>query len=351
MGATTTGQILKWNGTTWAPAIDDTGSSVTDTEINDGLTDFNSTTGYSVNVDDTTVGIVADAILVKDNGITSTQIAPNTIAASDLSNMGATTTGQILKWNGTAWTPATDDNLSNTDLIQTTGQDRTYDLNGSDLAFVDNSGLPVTGNIGIGNLPGAPQDKLDVDGQIRARNGFAASNGSAGQPSIGFYNDSDTGIYRIAANQLGFSTNGILALTIDASQNIISQANLTVGGTISTVASGQVHPDYVFQKYFLGNSTLNSDYEFKNLRKIEEFIKKNHHLPGLQSAKEINEKGIWNIGEASRINLEKIEELFLHTIEQEKKIKTLEKDKNNLSKELNSLKKEVELIKELLLNK
>ena len=44
--------------------------------------------------------------------------------------------------------------------------DITHDLGGFD--FV----LGGSGNVAIGTLPGAPQDKLDVDGQIRARNGF-----------------------------------------------------------------------------------------------------------------------------------------------------------------------------------
>jgi hypothetical protein len=109
------------------------------------------------------------------------------------------------------------ENLSNTDLTQTSSEDRTYDLNGSDLLFRDNSGLPTTGNIGIGNLTGAPQSQLDVNGQIQARDGFAATDGSVGQPSYGFYTggDTNTGIYRVAEDQLGFSVGGFEALRLE----------------------------------------------------------------------------------------------------------------------------------------
>ncbi|MCM4164184.1 MULTISPECIES: hypothetical protein [unclassified Arenibacter] len=134
-----------------------------------------------------------------------------------------------------------EENLSNTDLTQTTGQVRTYDLNGSDLIFRDNSGLPTTGNVGIGNLPGAPQSQLDVNGQIQASDGFAATEGTAGQPSYGFYTDGDTntGMFRADEDQIGFSTNGQEAIRIDASQNvgvgtIAPNSTLHTGGSFST---------------------------------------------------------------------------------------------------------------------
>jgi hypothetical protein len=42
-----------------------------------------------------------------------------------------------------------------------------------------------------------------------------ASDGSAGTPSFSFDNDTNTGIYRIGTDQLGFSTGGSLRVTID----------------------------------------------------------------------------------------------------------------------------------------
>src|SRR5690606_27756358 len=94
-------------------------------------------------------------------------------------------------------------------------------------------------------------------------------------------------------------------------------------------------PDFVFEKYFTGFSKLNNDYQFKNLKDIEEFIKVNHHLPGVRSADEIMTSGKYRLGESSLIHLEKIEELFLHTIEQEKKIDKLQSENKKLSEELN----------------
>ncbi|WP_430424371.1 hypothetical protein [Maribacter litoralis] len=259
------------------------------------------------------------------------------------------------------------DNLSNTNLTQTA--DRTYDLDENNLTFdITNSILSFTGtnsNVGIGNI--TPQDRLDVDGQIRARNGFASTEGSAINPGYGFYTNGDTnmGMYRIAADQLGFSTNGVEAMRIDPDQNVGIGPTFEVDGTAIAArlhvdgdirgddiySNGTLIPDYVFQKYFLGNSILNPSYSFKTLAEIEAFVKENNHLPGIQSAQAVKEQGFWNVSESSRVNLEKIEELFLHTIEQEKKIKELQKANTNMSSELEALKAQMQEIKNMVLEK
>ncbi|MDF4223505.1 hypothetical protein PXC01_18030 [Maribacter sp. M208] len=131
---------------------------------------------------------------------------------------------------------------------------------------------------------------------------------------------------------------------------IITTGGLSVGGDI-LMNGNTVVPDYVFQKYFLGNSILNPNYEFNDLAIIEAFVKENNHLPGIQSAQAVKEQGFWNVSESSRVNLEKIEELFLHTIEQEKKIKELQSVNTNMSTELEALKAQMAEIKIMLLEK
>jgi hypothetical protein len=85
-----------------------------------------------------------------------------------------------------------------------------------------------------------------------------------------------------------------------------------------------VHPDYVFEKYYKNYSNLNENYTFIGLNEVEKFIKKNGHLPGVTSSKEVIEKGGVFIGNSMRQNLEKVEELFLYTIEQQKIIESLQ---------------------------
>ncbi|WP_425234465.1 hypothetical protein [Ulvibacterium sp.] len=132
-------------------------------------------------------------------------------------------------------------------------------------------------------------------------------------------------------------------------QNITTSGNLSITGAGTVTVQGNLeHPDYVFEKYFRGYSNIYPNYDFEDLSTIERFVKKNFHLPGLQSAKEIKNQGFWDLGEASRINLEKIEELFLHTIAQEKKIEQLQNEKDSLSQEVQTLRKDIQQIKALL---
>ena len=68
-------------------------------------------------------------------------------------------------------------------------------------------------------------------------------------------------------------------------------------------------PDYVFAE----------DYYLMPLEEVEASIQKNKHLPGIPSAKKIGEAGI-PIGQIQKQMMEKIEELTLHLIQQNKRL-------------------------------
>jgi len=149
--------------------------------------------------------------------------------------------------------------------------------------------------------------------------------------------------YNINNGNLIFGGTGNVGIGITPTQKLHVDGNILATGTIT--------PDYVFQKYFEGNSKLKPSYQMLTLKEIEEFTRKNKHLPGVPSASEVKRKGGVIINRATEINLEKIEELFLYTIEQEKKIKKLQSNNENLTKELDSLKAEIKEIKTMLLEK
>ncbi len=73
-------------------------------------------------------------------------------------------------------------------------------------------------------------------------------------------------------------------------------------------------PDYVFKK----------EYTLLPLHEVESFIKENGHLPNVPSAEELEEDGL-NLAESNRMLMEKVEELTLYLIEQNKRITELEK--------------------------
>lgn len=79
-------------------------------------------------------------------------------------------------------------------------------------------------------------------------------------------------------------------------------------------------PDYVFKK----------DYDLMPLDEVEKFIEKEGHLPNVPSAAEVEKEG-QSLGEMNKILLEKVEELTLHLIRQQKEIDELKAklDKND----------------------
>ncbi|XOV68615.1 MAG: hypothetical protein ACFHU9_05430 [Fluviicola sp.] len=72
-------------------------------------------------------------------------------------------------------------------------------------------------------------------------------------------------------------------------------------------------PDYVFEP----------SYKLADLKQVEEYIEENGHLPNVPSAEELTEEGL-DLYEMNKILMEKVEELTLYVIEQNKKIEELE---------------------------
>ncbi|MEM9648295.1 MAG: LamG-like jellyroll fold domain-containing protein [Bacteroidota bacterium] len=72
-------------------------------------------------------------------------------------------------------------------------------------------------------------------------------------------------------------------------------------------------PDYVFAK----------GYNLPSLEDIQKHIEEKGHLPNMPSAKEAEQQGV-DLGEMDRLLLKQIEELMLHILDQEKRIKELE---------------------------
>lgn len=106
-----------------------------------------------------------------------------------------------------------------------------------------------------------------------------------------------------------------------------TSANLYVNGTVNAkevkVEASIAVPDYVFEK----------SYDLQSLSEVENYIAKNKHLPEIPSAKEITKDGI-NLGEMQMKLLQKIEELTLHLIEQDKKNASQQKEIEELRSRL-----------------
>jgi len=94
---------------------------------------------------------------------------------------------------------------------------------------------------------------------------------------------------------------------------------------------------------------FSDDYILKSLTEVENYIKTHKHLPDIPSAEAMEKQGV-NLAEMNKLLLQKVEELTLHTIAQEKKLDEKDKEVKELKeakiKETEDRKKETEELKE-----
>lgn len=207
---------------------------------------------------------------------------------------------------------------------------------------IKGGGLRVTsGNIGVGTtVPTARLSFNNVD------------DGTNGADGITWYNPKPLlyGIYRSPGEWVGpdyqqlklsFETgillnpgslNGRSFVDIQGGGLRVTSGNVGIGivdtkgyklaingSAIAESVTVKMHtdwPDYVFDQ----------SYKQRSLVELEEFIKKNKHLPEIPKASEVSKNGI-ELGEMNAKLLKKIEELTLILIEQNKRIDKLEAGK------------------------
>lgn len=82
---------------------------------------------------------------------------------------------------------------------------------------------------------------------------------------------------------------------------------------------------------------FDENYNLPKLEEVEKHIKEKRHLPEIASAAQMEKEGV-NVGEFQIKLLQKIEELTLYTIEQNKQLKKLQENNDKLMNEIDELK-------------
>ncbi|MCF2875157.1 MULTISPECIES: hypothetical protein [unclassified Tenacibaculum] len=147
------------------------------------------------------------------------------------------------------------------------------------------------------------------------------------------------------SNGLTVFGNGDVGIGTDDTQGFKLGVDGRIAATEVKVATYSNWPDFVFNK----------DYNLPTLEEVEKHIKEKGHLKNIPSAKEVKENDGIELGEMNRKLLQKIEELTLYTIQQQKELKEqkskIEKSQSNNEKLLSIIKKLEKRINNLEKNK
>ncbi|MCR1023880.1 hypothetical protein NQT66_03625, partial [Cellulophaga baltica] len=172
-----------------------------------------------------TNALLGDVTLeIKANAVTTAKINPGS-------------NNQTLITNGTGAVTWVDSST-----LQHTGTEGSLFFAGSDGSPTENNGqvfFDASNNrFGIGT--NTPDNKLQVTGAIRSQ-GFLNSDGNANEPAFRFSGDTNTGMYRRAADEIGFSVGGNDAIIIDepstGNTHVIITQSLELEGTLTDTSN------------------------------------------------------------------------------------------------------------------
>lgn len=199
------------------------------------------------------------------------------------------------------------------------------------------------GNLGIGTE--TPTEKLDVNGNVRINSNTQYTFLTLGQqPNDQIIVDNTSqkyfgGGYFFRVHNDALTNQYVDALMIDENGNVgiginPPQNKLDVAGKSSFSDNMKVNAKIEAKEVKVTQSptadfVFEENYDLPNLEDVEKHIKEKKHLPEIASAKEMEKDGV-NVGEFQIKLLQKIEELTLYTIEQNKKIKQLEQENQQI---------------------
>jgi hypothetical protein len=206
---------------------------------------------------------------------------------------------------------------------------------------------PLGGNVGIGTT--SPSVKLEVDnGSALINNSVLADLG--GQLTISNHYGNQNGAVRLNLNNggavnwikgivTGPNTNtgsamvfGVASNTSDGTEamRLTSNGNLLIGKdaqdnlTYKLDIHGKARANEIVVNSDGADFVFEPNYELPKLSDVKDYIDQSHHLPQIPSATEMQKNGM-SVGELNTKLLQKVEELTLYLIEENKKNKEQQK--------------------------
>jgi hypothetical protein len=219
------------------------------------------------------------------------------------------------------------------EIMQEFGDSLILGTNNSDRMTISSGG-----NVGIGTSQ--PNHELVVQGndpsmQIRDDTGINSANAarlelleSAGGNFDGgafFWWNGETNKLLIGTKVNGDNTNVLVVDRATSSVGIGTQNP----GNFRLAVNGRVRAKEIVVDTGWSDFVFEPSYQLLSLPQVEAHISKHGHLPEIPSAKEVAEQGV-KVGEMHSKLLQKVEELTLHLIDMDKRIKSLERENNQL---------------------
>jgi hypothetical protein len=221
--------------------------------------------------------------------------------------------------------------------------------------YVSVMNLLSNGNVGIGTTNPFTTLMLAnvVNGINTARIGFYGQTGNGNNSDNGgvrFINDNASYYSEVAgfrggdSGQAGLHFYTAYYSTPAIQMTILPNGNVLIGKTTQTNSTykldvlGKIRANEVVVNTTGADFVFTPEYKILSLPEVEKFINENKHLPDLQSASEMEENGM-NVSEMQMKLLQKLEEMTLYIIEQNK-------TNEMQSKEIELMKQEIEILKE-----
>ena len=200
--------------------------------------------------------------------------------------------------------------------------------------------LHVNGNIGIGLMSGTEAEGFRID-YVDGGSGTTTFKNNRWGGDIYFKRNSSQGertqfLFGGAGEHymnIYNSNNEVKVRFVSGGNSYLNGGNVGIGTTTpdeKLAVNGNIHtkevrvdligwPDFVFNK----------NYNLPTLKEVEQHIKEKGHLKDIPSVEEVSKNGIF-LGDMNAKLLQKIEELTLYTINQEKILGSQEKEIANL---------------------